>query len=331
MANVFVFVEGHGSEIKKGSLEILHAAAQSGRGVIVGLIGPGAAALEPALAQVGARQLFTSAPAGGYNSEVYASVLAEMIGAAEVDVVLASGSALTRDLMPRVAARLNSGVACDCTALELTASDLKVRRPLFAGKCTAEVEFHDSPVRFVLMRPNQLPLGTFAAGTAPTKRDFNAPAASGAIVTTGVAQGDSAKADLTEANVIVSGGRGMQSADNFKLLDQLANVLDATVGASRAVADAGLGVAQHAGRSNRQDGGAESVHRVRHLGRNPTLGRNERQQGDRGHQQGRGRAHLRQIDLRFGRRHSGNHSARDRRIQESAAPLRCFDGTCGRG
>ena len=82
---------------------------------------------------------------------------------------------------PRVAARLDSGVASDCTILELTASSLKARRPLYAGKCSAEVEFVNSPVKFVLMRPNQLPVGAADSAATTTVKDFPAPPASGKI------------------------------------------------------------------------------------------------------------------------------------------------------
>jgi electron transfer flavoprotein alpha subunit len=241
MAKVFVFLEGNGANLKKGSLELLTAAKNSGREVVAGLIGPGTKALAGAAGQYGAKSLFVcdSSDLGHYNPETFSSVLETMIREAGADVVLASSSTMARDLFPRVAARLDSGVASDCTILELTASAMKVRRPLYAGKCTAEVEFVSSPVRFVLMRPNQLPVGQPVAGAAAQVKDFPAPAASGKIKCKELIKGASNKADLTEANIIVSGGRGMQGPENFKILDELANTLGATVGASRAVADAG--------------------------------------------------------------------------------------------
>lgn len=241
MAKVFVFLEGNGQELKKGSLELLNAAKNSGREVVAALVGFGTKSLVGKVGQNGAKTLFLcdSADLGHYNPETFATVLESMIKESGADVVLASSSVLARDLFPRVAARLDSGLASDCTILELAASGLKARRPLYAGKVTAEVEFVNSPVRFVLMRPNQLPVGTIdAAGTAQVK-EFPAPATSGKIKCKDLVKGTSNKADLTEANVIVSGGRGMQNAENFKILEDLATTLGATVGASRAVADAG--------------------------------------------------------------------------------------------
>lgn len=240
MSKVFVFVEGNGSELKKGSLELLNAAKNSGREVVAGLVGPGTKALAAKAGQYGAKTVLVcdAAELGHYNPDTFGAAVTAMIKDSGADVVLASASVLARDLFPRVAARLESGLASDCTVLELTSSSLKVRRPLYAGKCTAEVEFVNSPIQLVLMRPNQLPVGT-AGADASTVKDVPAPAASGKITCKEVLKGQSTKTDLTEANVIVSGGRGMQNAENFKLLDDLAGVIGATVGASRAVADAG--------------------------------------------------------------------------------------------
>lgn len=241
MAKVFVFLEGTGSSLKKGSLELLNAAKASGREVVAGLVGPGTKALATAAGQNGAKNLFVCdhADLGHYNPETFSAVLETMVKESGADVVLASSSVMARDLFPRVAARLDSGIASDCTVLHLDSSTVKARRPLYAGKCTAEVEFVNSPVKIVLMRPNQLPVGApDDAGSAQLK-EFPAPAASGKIKCKELVKGASNKTDLTEANIIVSGGRGMGNGDNFKILDDLAGVLGATVGASRAVADAG--------------------------------------------------------------------------------------------
>lgn len=241
MAKVFVFLEGNAAELKKGSMELLTAAKASGREVVAGLVGPGTKALAPKAAHYGAKTTFVcdSADLGHYNPETFCEAVTAMVKESGADVVLASGSVMARDLFPRVAARLDSGVASDCTILKLDGGTVTVRKPLYAGKCTAEVEFVNSPVKFVLMRPNQLPVGTADTAATAQVKDFPPPAASGKIKTKEMIKGSSSKADLTEANIIVSGGRGMGAAENFKLLDELANSLGATVGASRAVADAG--------------------------------------------------------------------------------------------
>lgn len=240
MAKIFVFVEG-GAELRKGSIEVLTAAKNSGREIVAGLIGPGTKALAEKAAQFGAKTVFVcdDPGLGHYNPETFGGVLETMVKESGAEVVLATASAMTRDLFPRVAAKLDSGLASDCTTLDLSGGGLKVRKPLYAGKCTAEVEFVNSPVKMVLMRPNQLPVGAADAGAQATTKDFPAPASAGKIACKELQKGTSSKADLSEANIIVSGGRGMGSGENFKVLEPLADVLGATVGASRAVADAG--------------------------------------------------------------------------------------------
>ncbi len=239
MSKVFVFVETTSHDLKKGSMELLTAAKTAGRTVVAGLIGGDAKSLATRAAQFGAQSVFVCDSAGQYNPETYSDTVTAMIKESGADVVLASSSATARDLFPRVAARLDCGLASDCTDLDLTNNSIKARRPLYSGKCTAEVEFLNSPICFVLMRPNQLPAGSPDLGAQCQIREFPAQTASGKIISKDVVKGSSTKADLTEANVIVSGGRGMQNAENFKLLDDLANTIGATVGASRAVADAG--------------------------------------------------------------------------------------------
>lgn len=241
MSKIFVFVETTSQDLKKGSMELLTAAKNSGREVVAGFVGSGVKGLAQKAAQFGAKTIFVcdSADLSQYNPDSYTQALETMIKESGANVLLASSSSLARDLFPRVAARLDSGVASDCTVLELTSSQLKVRRPLYAGKCTAEVEFVNSPISFVLMRPNQLPVGAPDVSAQGQVKEFPAPALGGKIRGKELIKGASVKTDLTEANVIVSGGRGMQGPEQFKILEDLANTIGATVGASRAVADAG--------------------------------------------------------------------------------------------
>jgi len=239
-SKVFVFLECSGANLKKGSLELLAAAHLSGREVIAGWIGNARPELADQAGACGAKTLFTctAAELSSYNPDTYSDALANMIREAGADVILGSASSLARDLFPRVAARLESGLASDCTTLNLTRDNLSARKPLYSGKCTAEVEFVNSPFKMVLMRPNQLPVGAPTPAKAQVK-EFPPPVNKGKITTKEIVKGASSKADLTEANVIVAGGRGLQAAENFKLLEDLAATLGATVGASRAVADAG--------------------------------------------------------------------------------------------
>ena len=241
MSKVFVFLEFTQQGLKKGSLELLTACHKAGREVVGFASGPGAAGLAGALGEYGVQNFWYNEDASleKYNSEAYSNLLAGAIKESGAQLVLGSSSMMLKDLFPRVAAHLQSGVATDCTQLEITGSGVKVRKPLYAGKCSAEVEFTNSPFQLVLMRPNQLPVEKAANKASTQTKTLPTPSTSGNIVTKSVAKGETGKMDLTEASRIVSGGRGMQSAENFKLLEELAGSMGATVGASRAVCDAG--------------------------------------------------------------------------------------------
>jgi electron transfer flavoprotein alpha subunit len=240
MSKVLVFCEFGESGLKKGSSELLTAAKASGREVHALVLGAGAPQADGA-GRAGAQVIWVCADdkLKNYNPELYCAAVASAIKESGADVVLSSTSMLARDLFPRVGARLGAGVASDCTVLELTSSSLKVRRPLFAGKCTAEVEFVNSPVKIILMRPNQLPVAPAAEKSSATTKNLTLPPTDSKTVIQNVVKGAVGKVDLTEANVIVSGGRGMKGPEHFKLLEDLASTIHGVVGASRAVADAG--------------------------------------------------------------------------------------------
>lgn len=239
MGTVFILLESNGTQLKKGSLELLSAAKSAGQTIVGGLFGVGAKASATQAAGYGASKVFVNEGMTQYNPDSFAQALEGWIKESGAKVVLGSASQTARDLMPKVAARFQSGLASDCTTLAFDGDRVKVRKPLYSGKCTAEVDFVDSPLQFVLMRANQLPVSQATAGASVEVKETATPPANPKIITKEVVKGASSKPDLTEANIIVSGGRGMQAPENFKVLNDLADALNATVGASRAVVDAG--------------------------------------------------------------------------------------------
>jgi electron transfer flavoprotein alpha subunit len=242
MASILVFCEFGSNGLKKSGLELLSAARKSGLKIQVVALGGGAGGLADSLGKESVDEaiLGDDTAFDKYNPELYAEVVSEIIARKKPAIVLASSSALGRDLFARVAARLQTGTASDCTELEISGTgDVKIRRPMYAGKCMAEVVFENSPYKIILMRPNQLSIVAASGAKTVAVEDLRAPVKDLRTLVRDVVKGASGKLDLTEANVIVSGGRGMRDAAGFKVLDELADALGATVGASRAVVDAG--------------------------------------------------------------------------------------------
>ncbi len=239
MSKVLIFCEHLNGQLKKSAKELLTLAKKSGRPIAAFAVGQGASTLKDQLSGYGVKEYWAQDALKDYNSELFSNVTAKIIEESKPQVVLASSSLLAKDLFPRVAARFKSGIASDCTTLELTADKVIARKPFYSGKCTAEIEFVDSPLQIVLLRPNQIPAEEPTGSQELEVKVVSGFSEAQKTITKSVEKGEMGKPDLTEANTIVSGGRGLKEASNFKLLEDLAEVLHATVGASRAVVDAG--------------------------------------------------------------------------------------------
>ncbi len=241
MSNVLVFAELKGSEPKKVSYEMLNAAkdiaAGTGGAVIAAAIGSGLAGVGAKLGAYGATKVLVADGVDKYNVEGWATIAAAIVKAENPAVVLMGATATGKDLAPRLAAKLGVGLASDIVGFRMDGANFIAKRPVFAGKAFTEIGFTAAPA-FATVRPNVLDPGAgggAAAAEAPASADMGAPKAQ----ITEILAAASSRPDLTEANVIVSGGRGMKEKANFKILEDLADVLGASVGASRAAVDAG--------------------------------------------------------------------------------------------
>ena len=241
MGKILVFSEHNNGQLKRSSMELLQFAAKSNNSVVAVILGANADQAAIAAAQNGATEihLIKDTSLDTYNPEIFTTNICTLIEKINPSILLASASSLAKDLFPRVAARLGAGIASDCTEVFVDGEKVSATKPLYSGKCFAKVSFENSQLQIVLMRANQLPVG-------PADTSKTAPINEHAVITPSlktlikdIVKGASEKLDLTEANIIVSGGRGLKDAANFKLLNDLADVLNATVGASRAVVDAG--------------------------------------------------------------------------------------------
>ncbi|MBI2193911.1 MAG: electron transfer flavoprotein subunit alpha/FixB family protein [Planctomycetes bacterium] len=249
MANeILVLAESRGKEVRRITFECM-AAAQSlaagkpGWEVCAAVAGPAASGIAEVLSARGVSRvwLHENARLASYSTAAFARAYAELVRDIRPRIVLAGATFLGRDLMPRLAARLNAGLCTDCIELRLDENGrLHVRRPMFLDKILADVEFTREGPQLATLRPNLFapaPESAVRASIIPWKAEIG-PEDLRAVVRE-VVQTAGQSLDLTEADIIVSGGRSMKCAENFRILQELAGVLGAAVGASRAAVDAG--------------------------------------------------------------------------------------------
>ena len=240
MAKVLVFVEQREGKTKKASFELIAASAAGGNETHAVIIGDGVNSLANECAQYGANKVHIVQDAGlkFYTGESYSRALTTAIKSIAPEIVLGAHTPLGKDLFPLVAAQNEAGLATDCTAITFNGAKLTAKRPVYSGKAIAEVEFVGG-LQMATVRPNSL-------GLPKPDSSKTADAASISVDLSGlkskileVVKGTSARPDVTEASIVVSGGRALKSAENFKILEDLADTVGAAVGASRAAVDAG--------------------------------------------------------------------------------------------
>lgn len=242
MAKVVVIAEHRGGKLKRGAFEIIGASLAAGNETHAVILGQGIGTLAAELASSGASAVHAlENPAlEFYTADGYASALLGFLKGLSPDIILASHTPTGRDFMPKLAALLDVGLASDCVSLSFSGSSITVRRPIYSGKATAEVEFLGAGPRLATIRPNALPQPKAAPASSASPQTVAATVTELKAKVTEVVQGTSQRPDVTEASVVVSGGRSLKNAENFKLLEDLADTLGAGVGASRAAVDAGF-------------------------------------------------------------------------------------------
>jgi electron transfer flavoprotein alpha subunit len=243
MPGILTFAEQRDGTLRRASLEVVSEARRlaGGFGDTVGVVvvGPGTESLAGELASYGADRVhvFDDAAYDAYATEAWARAVASVVEETKPSVVLFPMTAMGKDLAPRVAAKVDAGLASDCVELEAVDGRLSARRPTYAGKAYATVEWAGDP-QLASLRPNVFALGTPDTSRTPEVVKGTADTASRAKVTATEAAAEG-KIELTEAQIIVSGGRGLKAPEHFSLVTDLAEAMGAAVGASRAVVDAG--------------------------------------------------------------------------------------------
>ncbi|MBI4405067.1 MAG: electron transfer flavoprotein subunit alpha/FixB family protein [Deltaproteobacteria bacterium] len=239
MSQVFLIGEHKDGQLKKVTVELFGELARQGQTPVVILpVPPGQDSLVQELAKKGVTNtvLLEHPELAQYSAEGYANALYAYLSTKSPSAIIAGATGQGKDYLPRLAAKFGVGIATDCTEFAVSPKWI-VKRPLYAGKCSKAVEFLKSPAIFSV-RPNVFPSPADKPVQAQIEKVKGEVGSIRARVVDIQASGEK-KIELTEADVIISGGRALKSADNFKLLHQCAATLGAAVGASRAAVDAG--------------------------------------------------------------------------------------------
>ncbi len=235
---ILIYAEHRNGQLRKITFENITLARQLGQPFEVLVVGTGADSFQDQLAKYGAEKVvfYTNDRLGQYSADGYAKVVAQAMEERGADVLLMGATATGKDLGPRVATRLNAAMATDCTVVEMDGDDLKLVRPMYAGKVHATIRL-TSAKKVVTVRPNVYPAQEAPASAEAETQTVDAPDFK--TVVKEIVSGAQGKLDVTEADIIVSGGRGMKGPENWHLIEDLAGLLGAATGASRAAVDAG--------------------------------------------------------------------------------------------
>jgi electron transfer flavoprotein alpha subunit len=240
MAGILVFVEQRNGQIRAASLQAVSQARRLAAGAVSAVLpGSGIAGAAASLGAYGASKVFVADDPNLalYSAEGYAEVVAKACEQAQPSAILFGGTAMGRDLAPRVAARLGVSALADATGIVLEGDSLVVTRPVYSGKAVATVDTAGKRPQVVSLRPN-----VFAAeqvGGSAEVVALDGLALSIRAVVKELLDTGGGEIDVAEADIIVSGGRGIKGPENFGLIRDLAHALGGAVGASRAVVDAG--------------------------------------------------------------------------------------------
>jgi electron transfer flavoprotein alpha subunit len=173
-----------------------------------------------------------------FQPDFYREITLDLAKKINPGVILLPATSTGKDLAPRLAIHLNTAVATECTELEIRDGDLVATRPAYAGKVLLKIKMKGNP-KVATLRPNVFTAKEIVPARSPSIESLSFEKPTTRMTVKEFVSHGAKKQDLTEAGVIVSGGRGMGGPENYKILEELANVMGGVVGASRASVDAG--------------------------------------------------------------------------------------------
>jgi len=238
---ILVVGEIRDGEFRNVSFEIISAAKEmSAGGEVVGiLIGKGVSQLGNEMIHYGADRVVTveNDKLAQYTPEGFSQALQGVVEQENPDGMLMGHTSIGRDLSPKLASRLKAGLVSDVVSFEVVGDEAIFTRPIYSGKAFEKVVVQDGLV-FATIRPNNIPALEKDESRSGTVENLDIEIKDLETIIKEVVKNTATGIDLSEASIIVAGGRGMKGEENFKMLDELAEVLNGAVGASRGACDA---------------------------------------------------------------------------------------------
>lgn len=247
MNNVLVIAQVMDGEVKRATNSAVTFATKTasmlGGSFSILALGDNLSTATDTLSKLGAAKVMTIEGPGLSNglAEQWAPAIEQVVKSGSFCLVVSPASSIGKDVMPRLAYRLEAGMASEVTAVENEGGKLTYTRPMYAGNVNGKVQIN-TPIQVVTIRATEF--DPAAAATAASPIEKVAPAAPSSamqrLTFKGFEKSVSARPDLAEASVVVSGGRGLKAKENFKILEDLADLLGGAVGGTRAAVDAGF-------------------------------------------------------------------------------------------
>jgi len=244
MSNILVFAEQRDGQLKSYAFETIsegrRLADGAGGTLSVCVIGAGISDLGATIGGYGADKILMADDGGlaVYSPGAYAKLLQDALASSAAEVVLLSSSAMGRELAAILAAKADASLLSDVVETSWEGDHLVVKRPVYAGKAFLKVAAKKAPV-LVTLRPNVFPADEKSGAGTVESLTVALDDADTQVTVAETVMKASSRPELTEASIIVSGGRGIGGPENFNIIEELADTLGAAVGASRATVDAG--------------------------------------------------------------------------------------------
>jgi electron transfer flavoprotein alpha subunit len=247
MGNVLIVAQIFDGEVKKSTHSAVTFAAkvagETGGSYSILALGDNLSGQQDALSRLGAEKVLLAEAEGLDHgmAEQWTPVIAEVVKGGGFQVVVSPASSIGKDVMPRLSCRLDAGMASDVMGVAVEDGKLTYTRPMYAGNVNGKVQI-DTDVEVVTIRQTEFEAASPSDAVSPVEKVSVAPPSLAAerITFDGFEKTVSERPDLAEAHVVVSGGRGLKDKDNFRILEELADLLGGAVGATRAAVDAGF-------------------------------------------------------------------------------------------